>query len=155
MRQQGLAIGAAVLAAAAVVWWWAPGAGAGPYGGIADGVADTEASLVSVSPPRGPLDLATLITLAGAGFDPSARVSLVNGGPFLTGSYIMPEGARSVEAMGRYACVAFYSHGSKLGGIQILDLANPAAPAVVGAFETGDSGVGVQVSGDLAYVPFL
>src|SRR5207244_1655477 len=51
--------------------------------------------------------------------------------------------------------VAFYSHTAKLGGIQLLDLTDPSSPAVVGAFETGDSGVGVQVAGGFAYVPFL
>src|SRR2546425_2562758 len=156
MREQVRAIGAAVLAAAAIVWWQGPVARAGASGGVADAAtAAAEASIVSVSPPRGAVDASTGITAAGAGFEPGARVSLQNGGPFLTGSYIMPEGARAVEVTGSYACVAFYSHAAKLGGIQILDLTNPGAPAVVGAFETGDSGVGVQVAGGLAYVPFL
>jgi len=95
------------------------------------------------------------VVIHGTAFEPGARVSLAGGGPFLAASYILPEGARSVEVTGDHACVAFYSHTSKLGGIEILDVADPSHPRRVGAFETGDSGVGVQVSGRYAYVAFL
>src|SRR3989475_632242 len=129
--------------------------GAGLVGIAATLVRAGAVVLSGVSPSHGPSDQATGITLSGDGFAPGARVALLNGGPFLLGSYIMPEGARAVEITGGRACVAFYSHATKLGGILILDLTDPAALSPVGAFETGDSGTGVQVAGSLAYVPFL
>src|SRR3989454_2038403 len=129
--------------------------GAGLVGIAATLVRAGAVILSGISPSHGPSDQATGITLSGDGFAPGARVALLNGGPFLLGSYIMPEGARAVEITGGRACVAFYSHATKLGGILLLDLTDPAAPASVGAFETGDSGIGVQVAGSLAYVPFL
>src|SRR5947208_232997 len=107
------------------------------------------ALLESVTPAHGAADAPTSLTLRGDGLGEGARVSLLDGGPFLLGSYIMPEGARAVEMHGSHACVAFYSHATKLGGIDILDLTDPRAPARVGAFETGDSGVGVVVAGTL------
>ena len=135
MRRTALARAAAVLA------------GAGILGFAASRVRAGAPILTGISPSHGPSDQPTSITLSGDGFEPGARIALLNGGPFLLGSYIMPEGARAVEIKGDRACVAFYSHATKLGGILILDLSDPAAPVPVGGFETGDSGTGVQVAG--------
>src|SRR6267142_1871578 len=143
---------AALLAAVALVRL------AGPSGTAAPSAASIRlnaALLAGVTPTHGAPDAPTLLSISGDGLAPGSRVSLLDGGPFLLGSYIMPEGARAVEVHGDHACVAFYSHARKLGGIEILDLTDPTTPARVGAFETGDSGVGVVVAGSVAYVPFL
>jgi len=109
----------------------------------------------TVDPLRGRAEVSTVITLRGGAFEPGARVSLLGGGPFLKGSYILPEGARDVEVQGDRACVAYYSHASKLGGIQILDVSDPGEPVRIGGFATGDSGVAVRSREGLAYVAFL
>jgi len=83
------------------------------------------------------------------------RAALLGGGPFLTSTYEVPEGAHGVEVTAGHACVTFYSHTAKLGGIQILDVTDPAAPIRLGAFETGDSGLDVQMTGNLAVFTFL
>ena len=95
------------------------------------------------------------ITLAGAPPEPAAKVSLLGGGPFLAGAWILPEGARSLQVRDGRVSVAFYSHSNKLGGIQTIDVRDPAHPVRVGGFETGDSGIGVEVRGNLAYVAFM
>src|SRR6266850_1187706 len=82
----------------------------------------------TIAPRHAPSDAPTELTLTGGGAGPGARLSLLGGGPFLLGSYIMPEGARGVEMHGDRACVDFYSHATKLGGIEILDLADPTSP---------------------------
>jgi hypothetical protein len=109
----------------------------------------------TVTPPHGAADATTTVAISEAAFDPGSRVALRGGGPYLAGAYTLPEGARSVEVHGNRACVAYYSHGSKLGGIQILDVSDPTQPVRVASFETGDSGVGVGVNGAIAYIAFL
>jgi hypothetical protein len=109
----------------------------------------------TLTPAHGAAEAATTIAVTGAALAPGSRLALRGGGPYLAGTYTLPEGARSVEVHGDRACVAYYSHGSKLGGIQILDVSDPAHPVRVSSFETGDSGVGVGVNGAIAYIAFL
>jgi hypothetical protein len=117
------------------------------------GAADVH--LDSVTPSHGPAAATIHATLDGEGFEAGMRAALLGGGPFLEGTYAVPEGIRGLETADGHACVTFYSHTAKLGGIQILDLDDPAAPLRLGAFETGDSGLDVQRSGDLAYFTFM
>ena len=95
------------------------------------------------------------LTISGEGFEPGQRAALIGGGPFVVGSYGLSEGAHGVEVTAGHACVTFYSHTSKLGGIQLLDFSDPAAPIRLGSFETGDSGLDVRMSGPLAIFTFL
>jgi hypothetical protein len=114
-----------------------------------------EPPVLTVSPPRGSVSSPTLLTVAGAAFEPGARVALLGGGPFLAGAYPLPEGSRSVEAGAHRVSLAFYSHTSKAGGMQILDVDDPARPVRVGGFETGDSGIGIASRDGIGYIAFL
>ena len=143
MRRRALVTAAALLAVVLAAF--------APRGGGARGAGAPR--IDGVDPARGATDATTDLHLTGDGFEPGSRVSLLSGGPNLTGTYPMPDGARSLEVTGSRGCIAFYNHQAKLGGIQILDFAGPAAPHAVGAFETGDSGTAVQVAGGLAKVP--
>ena len=120
-----------------------------PAGGAA------EVRLDRVTPPSGPAAGSIRLRLDGDGFEPGMRAALLGGGPFLTATYPVPEGARGLEAADGHACVTFYSHAAKLGGIQILDFDDPAAPVRLGSFETGDSGLDVQRWGNLAFFTFM
>jgi hypothetical protein len=67
--------------------------------------------------------------------------------PTLLGSYNTTGTACRVFVSGTRAYVADAS-----GGLQIIDIANPAAPVRLGGFVTSSNAVGVYVSGTLAYV---
>src|SRR5262245_532904 len=109
----------------------------------------------AVRPPHGPSAARMRLTITGQGFEPGQRAAFFGGGPFVVGSYDLSEGAHGVEATSGHACATFYSHTSKLGGIQILDFSDPAAPIRLGSFETGDSGLDVRMAGSLAIFTFL
>src|SRR5262245_20100758 len=111
--------------------------------------------LLSVSPTSGATGVSTQITITGDTLEPGARVSLLGGGPHIAGGYPLSEGAHGVEVHGNHACVTYYNHATKLGGIHLLDISDPVHPVRLGLFETGDSGVGVQMNDSLAYVTFL
>src|SRR6185436_4719243 len=121
---------------------------------LADGGA-ADVRLDRAVPPAGPAAASTRLRLDGEGFEAGMHASLLGGGPFLAATYPVPEGARGLEAADGHACVTFYSHAAKLGGIQILDFADPASPSRLGSFETGDSGLDVQRAGNLAFFTFM
>ncbi|HYV20537.1 MAG TPA: hypothetical protein VFC25_16060 [Verrucomicrobiae bacterium] len=114
-----------------------------------------EPSTLTVSPPRGTTSAPTVVTIRGAAFEPGTRVALLGGGPFLAGAYSLPEGSRSVQARGDRVSIGFYSHASKAGGLQLIDVSDAAHPVRAGGFETGDSGIGVATRGSLGYIAFL
>ena len=76
--------------------------------------------LTGLEPSHGSAVADTTLTVTGEGFEPGARVSLLGGGPFLAGSFILPEGAHGITVSGTHAYVTFYDHVSKLGGIQTI-----------------------------------
>ena len=56
---------------------------------------------------------------------------------------------------GNYAYVAessLYRQRCGLGGLQVIDVSNPANPQRVGGYDTSGSAQGVAVSGNYAYV---
>ena len=66
----------------------------------------------------------------------------------LIGSYDTPGNAVDVYVSGNWAYVA----GSEDGGLQIIDVSNPSAPAFVGSYDTPGGAYHVSVQGNYAYV---
>src|SRR5258705_4620694 len=63
-----------------------------------------------VTPAHVPAAARIRVRIAGDGFEPGLRATLLGGGPFLESTYEVPEGARGVEVSAGHACVPFYSH---------------------------------------------
>ncbi len=103
-------------------------------------------TVTSVTPSTGPTDLPTSVTIKGTNFEPGARVSLINGGPFLAGSYVTDR-ASDVYVSGNYAYVV-----DGKAGLKIIDISDPASPVLVGSYETPGKAHAVYVSGYYAYV---
>lgn len=104
-------------------------------------------TVTSVNPDTGTTDSVTRVTIKGADFEPGAKVSLLNGGPLLIGSYDTPGSANDVYVSGDYAYVADWD-----SGLQIIDISNPASPVPVGSYDTPGSALDVYVLGNYAYV---
>ena len=62
-------------------------------------------------------------------------------------SYIMPDAIWGLAVSGNYVYAATYS-----GGLQIVNVSNPASPVRVGEYDTPGYAHGVAVSGNYAYV---
>ena len=60
--------------------------------------------------------------------------------PVLLSNTVLAGPAQAVAVAGAYAYVAYRNSGLNLGGIQVLDISNPAQPSIVGTFE-GTAGV--------------
>ncbi len=58
-----------------------------------------------------------------------------------------PGHALDVAVAGSYAYIA-----DGYSGLQVIDISNPAVPAIVGSVDTPDSAVGAAVAGAYAYV---
>ena len=100
--------------------------------------------ITQVEPKQGFVDADTPIAIHGAGFEPQAKVALLPGG--LVGGVSTPGDARSVAVSGRYAYVAD-------GGLQVIDISNPASPVLVGTAAMQHGGAhAVAVAGTHAYV---
>ena len=63
------------------------------------------------------------------------------------GSCVMPHAAWAVQVVGNYAYVADDS-----SGLQIVDLSDPASPAVVSSYDTPNRAIDICVSGQYAYI---
>jgi hypothetical protein len=66
----------------------------------------------------------------------------------LAGSYDTPGEAYGVAVAGDYAYVADF----ETGGLQVIDITDPASPAFAGSYDPGGYAFGVAVSGNYAYV---
>ncbi|MGA1796410.1 MAG: hypothetical protein ACMUIL_11195 [bacterium] len=110
----------------------------------------------SIEPDLGINTEPTTITIRGSGFLPAPTVSLYGGGPYITGSYdtIIINGACD----GHY-----YAHGIYIAGfyayvadayseLRVIDIIDPAHPAIVGLCDTSGVPYGVHVVGSYAYV---
>jgi hypothetical protein len=109
-----------------------------------------ELTLESVYPNQGVLGQDLSVTLKGTGFDENTRVSMtldVGNKKAIIGSVETPGNACAVTVAGNTAYVA---DGS--GGLQVIDISNPASPQVIGAVDTPDSAYGITVVGSTAYV---
>ena len=104
-------------------------------------------TVTSVTPNTGRPGLTQDVTIAGTTFEAKTKVSLLNGGPFLAGSYNTPGSAKAVYVSGNYAYVAgWYS------GLQVIDISDPTKPTPAGSYNTPGDAYGVYVSGNYAYV---
>ncbi len=104
-------------------------------------------TVISVTPNKGEIGSTQDVTITGTNFEPGAKVSLLNGGPFLAGDYNTPGWADSVYVSGDYAYVA--DGGA---GLQVIDISDPTNPILAGSYDTPDYALGVYVSGDYAFV---
>jgi len=98
----------------------------------------------SVTPSTAPADSLTSVTIKGANFEPGAKVSLINGGPFLVGS--LKAFARDVYVLGDYAYLISFK------ALIIVDISDPAAPEIIGSISVASWTNGLYVSGNYAYV---
>ena len=102
-------------------------------------------TVTSVTPSTGPTDSPTSVTITGADFEPGAKVSLLNGGPFLVGSLDIY--AYDVYVSGNYAYLINYRTE-----LTVVDISDPTAPVITGSIGLASTPNGVYVSGDYAYV---
>jgi len=108
-------------------------------------------AVTSVTPNTGTTGSTQDVTITGTNFEPGAKVSLLNGGPFLAGSYDTTPGiAKGVYVSGNYAFVAAWDFG--VGGLRVIDITDPTNPTLGGAYNTSGYAYGVYVSGNYAYV---
>jgi YVTN family beta-propeller protein len=61
----------------------------------------------------------------------------------------LPQPVTGLVISGNYAYLA-----DGAAGLQVVDITNPAAPAIVGSYDTAGFARGLTVSGDIAYVAF-
>lgn len=102
-------------------------------------------TVMSVVPSSGTTDSPTEVTITGENFEPGAKVSLLNGGPFVVGSLDIP--AQDVYISGNYAYLINYTIG-----LTVVDISDPAAPKITGSISLASLPNGLYVSGDYAYV---
>ena len=103
--------------------------------------------IYSITPNMGSSEVATSVTIKGAGFQPTPRVALYGGEAYIAGSCDTPSFAEGVYVAGSYAYVADYS-----SGLQVIDVSDPQNPAVTGACDTTGDARGVYVVCSFAYV---
>ncbi|MFQ5455565.1 MAG: hypothetical protein ACE5EA_05075, partial [Nitrospirota bacterium] len=103
--------------------------------------------VTSIIPSTGHTGFTQNVKIKGSNFEKGAKVSLLNGGPFLASSYDTSGYAYGIYVSGKYAYVA--DGGA---GLQIVDISNPNAPALAGAYNTPHWAEDVYVSGKYAYV---
>ncbi|KND49831.1 MAG: hypothetical protein AB203_01940 [Parcubacteria bacterium C7867-008] len=82
------------------------------------------------------------LALAGGNF-----IQTAFGNPTLMGTYDTPGQSFGVQVSGKYAYVADDS-----GGLQIIDISNPASPTLAGTYSSGAFIADVYVSGKYAYI---
>jgi len=104
-------------------------------------------TVTSVVPSSGTADSPTEVTITGENFEPGARVSLLNGGPFLVGrvDIALKKYANRVYVSGAYAYVADRV-------LDIFDISDPAAPVLVGSYGNLWEIRDVYENGGYAYV---
>lgn len=107
--------------------------------------------IYSITPNVGIGAVSNQVTIGGAGFAPTPKVSLYGGGPYITGSCDTP--GRVVFVAGLYAYVT-----DPNSGLQIINITDPNNPSLTGVCDlTGVYGTpyyvsDVCVSGSYAYV---
>ena len=104
-------------------------------------------TVTSVTPNTGTSYSTQDVTITGTNFEAGAKVSLLNGGPFLAGACNTPDSARDIHVSGDYAFVADYE-----SGLQVIDITDPTNPTLAGDYDTPGYAWGVYVSGDYAFV---
>ena len=87
------------------------------------------------------------ITVANAGFSDTADVSVTSFNPTALSFLPIPGFANAVAVAGDHAYVA-----AGLTGLQVVDVTNRSAPAIVGALDTPGNANGVAVAGNFAYI---
>lgn len=87
------------------------------------------------------------VTVANSGFQATTRVTVQSFAPSALSFLPIPGAAQGVAVQGHYAYVA-----AGLTGLQIVDVADPAAPVLVGSADTPGTATKVRVEGDLAFV---
>lgn len=102
-------------------------------------------TVTSVTPDKGSLYSTTDTTIIGSNFEAGAKVSLINGGPVLAGTY--SDTVYDVFVSGDYAYVAGIS-----SELQVLDVSDPVNPTPVGSYPTPGTASRIFVEGDYAYV---
>lgn len=73
-------------------------------------------NITGITPDTGTTSSTTDVTITGTNFEAGARGSLLNGGPFIAGSYNTPSFSMDVVILGNYAYVA-----DGPSGLQIAD----------------------------------
>jgi len=104
----------------------------------------------SVEPDHGANDSQTEITINGSNFEATPNAALYGGGfgsgPHIVGSVGTPRNSGlAVHVSGNYAYVSD-------GNLQVIDIADPTNPTIVGSADTPDRAYGVYVSDNYAYV---
>jgi hypothetical protein len=87
------------------------------------------------------------ITVTNSGFSAEAQGTVSSFTPVPLSFVAVPGFANNVDVSGNFAYVA-----AGAAGLQVVNVANRAAPAVVGAFDTAGNANDVQVLGTLAFV---
>ncbi|MGA1865484.1 MAG: LVIVD repeat-containing protein [bacterium] len=112
----------------------------------------TPPEIYSVAPIKGCTASSTQITINGAGFQPTPKVSLFGGGISIIGKCDTPYSANDIYIQDSYAYVA-----DGLSGLQAIDISNPANPSLIdgyyiqgGAFNASD----VYALGTYAYMAY-
>ncbi|HET8774762.1 MAG TPA: Ig-like domain-containing protein [Thermoanaerobaculia bacterium] len=90
---------------------------------------------------------AATIAVENSGFTATVAIAVRNFAPLPLGSVTIPGYANAVDAKGSYAFVAAGS-----AGLQVVDLSNPAAPAIVASHDTPGNANDVRIFGNYAYV---
>lgn len=112
--------------------------------------ASAELVLKAVYPTLGIKDRNLDVTLMGAEFDKSTRISMyLDSGNrrSIVGSMGTTGSAKDIKISGVYAFVAAGS-----GGLRVIDISSPSVPVEIGFVETSDEAYGVAIAGNYAYV---
>jgi hypothetical protein len=88
-----------------------------------------------------------LITVTNSGKVAVSEGTVINFTPRPLGNIAIPGYANNVDVNGIYAYVA-----AGAAGLQVVNVANPSAPGIVGAFDTPGNANDVRVVGNLAFV---
>lgn len=113
--------------------------------------SSSDLSIVNFGSPDGRLfasgEGSATITVTNSGFTASVAGVVRNFTPLPLSSLAIPGYANNVKVKDNYAFVAAGS-----AGVQVVNVSNPLAPAIVGSRSTGGNANDIRIVGNLAYV---
>jgi len=101
----------------------------------------------SITPNIALSNSVTDITIQGKNFEVNPRVIISDGSLRIRGNFNTPDSASNVGILGNYAYVA-----DSESGLQIIDIAVPSNPVLVGKYNAGSYVYDVTISGKYAYI---